>query len=148
MESEPTRVLLAVSESTIRGYLHASISSRGAFEWTIQKIVRSNTSGFRLHFLHVQVPNENGAWKPLGISGHRRARLRKEVLMAREEDWSYDPERKEMKTRRKGHKVDRIAAKKRENTAKLMEKMPEMLLDYKKRKWEKKMKEEEKAKDK
>ncbi|TXG54345.1 hypothetical protein EZV62_019601 [Acer yangbiense] len=59
MESEPTRVLLAVSESTIRGYPHASISSRGAFEWTIQKIVRSNTSGFRLHFLHVQVPNEN-----------------------------------------------------------------------------------------
>ncbi|KAK2661759.1 hypothetical protein Ddye_000333 [Dipteronia dyeriana] len=60
MESEPTRVLLAVSESTIRGYPHASISSRGAFEWTIQKIVRSNTSGFRLHFLHVQVPDEDG----------------------------------------------------------------------------------------
>ncbi|KAI9176724.1 hypothetical protein LWI28_006408 [Acer negundo] len=60
MESEPTRVLLAVSESTISGYPHASISSRGAFEWTIQKIVRSNTSGFRLHFLHVQVPDEDG----------------------------------------------------------------------------------------
>ncbi|TXG54672.1 hypothetical protein EZV62_019928 [Acer yangbiense] len=61
MESEPTRVLLAVSESTIKGYPHASISSRGAFEWTIQKIVRSNTSGFRLHFLHVQVPDEDGS---------------------------------------------------------------------------------------
>ncbi|XP_031249486.1 uncharacterized protein LOC116127801 [Pistacia vera] len=87
-----------------------------------------------------------GAWKPLGISARRRARLRKEVLVAGE-NWPYDPERKEMKTKRKGHKVDRIAAEKREKTAKLMEKMPEMLFDYKKRRWEKKMKEEEKAKE-
>ncbi|KAK0581352.1 hypothetical protein LWI29_012766 [Acer saccharum] len=56
MESKPTRVLLAVSESKIRGYPYALIRSRGAFEWTIRKIVRSNTSGFRLHFLHVQDP--------------------------------------------------------------------------------------------
>ncbi|KAK2663430.1 hypothetical protein Ddye_002004 [Dipteronia dyeriana] len=67
--------------------------------------------------------------------------------MAREEDWLYDPERKEKKTRRKRHKVDRIAAEKPENTTKLMEKMSKVLLDYKKRRWEMKMKEEEKTKD-
>ncbi|XP_010552837.1 PREDICTED: uncharacterized protein LOC104823111 [Tarenaya hassleriana] len=89
---------------------------------------------------------EMGAWKPLGINARMRARLRKEVLLAGE-DWTFDPERKEMRTKRKGHKCDRIAAEKRENTVKLMEKMPKMLLDYKKRKWEKKMKEEDKAKE-
>ncbi|XP_024029509.1 universal stress protein A-like protein isoform X2 [Morus notabilis] len=60
MESEPTRIMVAVNESTIKGYPHASISSRGAFEWTLQKIVRSNTSGFKLLFLHVQVADEDG----------------------------------------------------------------------------------------
>lgn len=90
---------------------------------------------------------ELGAWKPLGISARRRARLRKEVLTAGE-DWPFDPERKEMRTKMKGHKCDRIAAEKRANTAKLMEKMPEMLLAYKKRRWEKKMKEEEKKREK
>ncbi|MBA0712495.1 hypothetical protein Golax_011595 [Gossypium laxum] len=64
------------------------------------------------------------------------------------QDWSYDPEEKEMRSKMKGHKCDRIAAERRENTANLMQKMPEMLLAYKKRRWEKKMKEEEKAKDK
>ncbi|MED6192647.1 hypothetical protein PIB30_011983 [Stylosanthes scabra] len=88
---------------------------------------------------------ELGAWKPLSISARRRARLRKEVLLAGE-DWQFDQERKEMRTRRKGHKCDRIAAEKRENTARLMQKMPEMLLDYKKRRWQKKMKEEDKGK--
>ncbi|KAL3574788.1 hypothetical protein D5086_022889 [Populus alba] len=73
-----------------------------------------------------------GAWTPLHISARRRARLRKEVLLA-EEDWPYDPERKEMRTKMKGHKCDRIAAERRANTAKLMEQMPEMLLAYKKR---------------
>lgn len=87
---------------------------------------------------------ELGAWKPLGISGRQRARLRKEVLLAGEE-WSYDAPRGEMRTKRKGHKVDRIAAEKRANTVELMKKMPQMLLDYKKRRWEKKMKEEEAA---
>lgn len=86
-----------------------------------------------------------GAWKSSGISARHRARLRKEVVVAGQ-DWPYDPERKEMRTKRKGHKVDRIAAEKRENTARLMEKMPEMLLQYKKRRWEKKMKEEDKGK--
>uniref|UniRef100_A0A803LIC8 MRPL25 domain-containing protein n=1 Tax=Chenopodium quinoa TaxID=63459 RepID=A0A803LIC8_CHEQI len=88
---------------------------------------------------------ELGAWKPLGISARRRARIRKEVLLA-EQDWPYDPARKEIRTKRKGHKVDRIAAEKRANTAELMKKMPQMLLDYKKRRWEKKMKDEESRK--
>ncbi|KAK4744496.1 hypothetical protein SAY87_010808 [Trapa incisa] len=86
---------------------------------------------------------ELGAWKPLGISARRRARLRKEVLMAGQ-DWPFDPEKKEMRNVRKGHKCDRISAEKREKTARLMEKMPDMLLAYKKRRWEKKMKEEDK----
>ncbi|XP_043704327.1 universal stress protein A-like protein [Telopea speciosissima] len=59
-ESEPTRIMVAVNESSIKGYPHASISSRGAFDWTLQKIIRSNTSGFKLLFLHVQVPDEDG----------------------------------------------------------------------------------------
>ncbi|KAG6400385.1 hypothetical protein SASPL_137213 [Salvia splendens] len=87
---------------------------------------------------------ELGAWKPLAISARRRARIRKEVLLAGG-DWEFDPERKEMKTKRKGHKVDRLAAEKRANTARLMEEMPKMLDDYKKRRWEKKMKAEEDA---
>ncbi|XP_068669457.1 uncharacterized protein [Aristolochia californica] len=86
-----------------------------------------------------------GAWTPLSISARRRARLRKEVLLAGE-DWPYDPLRGEMRNKRKGHKCDRIAAEKRANTAELMKKMPQMLLDYKKRRWEKKMKAED-AKD-
>ncbi|CAA2961039.1 Hypothetical predicted protein [Olea europaea subsp. europaea] len=87
---------------------------------------------------------ELGAWKNLGISARRRARLRKEVLLAGE-DWPYDPERKEMRSKRKGHKVDRIAAEKRERTAELMQNMPQMLADYRKRRWERKMKAEEDA---
>ncbi|XP_051124421.1 uncharacterized protein LOC127246855 [Andrographis paniculata] len=87
---------------------------------------------------------ELGAWKPLGISARRRARLRKEVLNAGA-DWPYDPERKEMRNVRKGHKVDRIAAEKRQRTAELMESMPQMLADFRKRRWERKMKGEEDA---
>nr|QLI56439.1 universal stress protein [Coriandrum sativum] len=56
----PTRVMMGVNESTIKGYPHASISSKGAFEWTLNKIIRSNFSGFKLLFLHVQVPDEDG----------------------------------------------------------------------------------------
>ncbi|KAG6741666.1 hypothetical protein POTOM_054943 [Populus tomentosa] len=58
--AEATRIMMGVNESTIKGYPHASISSRGAFDWTLQKIVRSNTSGFKILFLHVQVPDEDG----------------------------------------------------------------------------------------
>ncbi|XWS37989.1 hypothetical protein CRYUN_Cryun19dG0092000 [Craigia yunnanensis] len=90
---------------------------------------------------------ELGAWKPLGISARRRARLRKEALLAGQ-DWPYDPERKEMRTKMKAHKCDRIAAEKRENTASLIQKMPEMFLAYKKRRWEKTTKEGEKLKEK
>ncbi|KDP45329.1 hypothetical protein JCGZ_09578 [Jatropha curcas] len=60
MEGEPTRVMIAVNESTIKGYPHPSISSKGAFEWTLKKIIRSNTAGFKILFLHVQVPDEDG----------------------------------------------------------------------------------------
>ncbi|KAL0540831.1 hypothetical protein IC582_020846 [Cucumis melo] len=60
MEEEPTRIMLAVNQSTIKGYPHPSISSKRAFEWTLQKIVRSNTSGFKFLFLHVLVPDEDG----------------------------------------------------------------------------------------
>lgn len=83
-----------------------------------------------------------GAWKHSGISARHRARVRKEVLLAGE-DWPYDPERKEMRTKRKGHKCDRISAEKRANTAELMQKMPQMLADFKKRRWERKMNEED-----
>ncbi|XP_058091791.1 universal stress protein A-like protein [Magnolia sinica] len=58
--SDPTRIMVGVNESSIKGYPHASISSRGAFEWTVEKIIRTNTSGFKLLFLHVQVPDEDG----------------------------------------------------------------------------------------
>ncbi|GFY83140.1 adenine nucleotide alpha hydrolases-like superfamily protein [Actinidia rufa] len=59
-ESVATRIMVGVNESTLKGYPHASISSKGAFEWTLTKIVRSNTSSFKLLFLHVQVPDEDG----------------------------------------------------------------------------------------
>ncbi|GAB4849210.1 hypothetical protein Ancab_004020 [Ancistrocladus abbreviatus] len=58
--SMPTRVMIGVNESSLKGYPHPSISSRGAFEWTLQKIVRDNTAGFKLLFLHIQVPDEDG----------------------------------------------------------------------------------------
>lgn len=67
MESEPTRVMVAVNESTIKGYPHASISSKKAFEWTLKKIVRSNTCGFKLLLLHVQVQDEDGYYPSLSI---------------------------------------------------------------------------------
>lgn len=58
--NEQTRVLIGVNQSSIKGYPHASISSQRAFEWTLQKIVRDNVSGFKLLFLHVHVPDEDG----------------------------------------------------------------------------------------
>ncbi|PHT90276.1 hypothetical protein T459_05389 [Capsicum annuum] len=85
---------------------------------------------------------ELGVWKPLGLSARHRARLRKEVVLAGH-DWPYDPARKEMRTKQKGHKCDRISAEKRAKTAELMQKMPEMLADYRKRRWERKMKAED-----
>ncbi|KAG1342773.1 universal stress protein A-like protein [Cocos nucifera] len=60
MEAEATRILIGVNESSLKGYPHPSISSRTAFEWTLAKIIRSNTAGFMLLFLHVQIPDEDG----------------------------------------------------------------------------------------
>ncbi|XP_027359146.1 universal stress protein A-like protein [Abrus precatorius] len=60
MAEEVTRIMVAVNESSMKGYPNPSISSKGAFEWTINKIVRSNVSSFSLLFLHVQVPDEDG----------------------------------------------------------------------------------------
>ncbi|OAY69543.1 universal stress protein A-like protein [Ananas comosus] len=59
MEGEATRIMVGVNESSLKGYPHPSISSRTAFEWTLAKIVRSNAPGFKLLFLHVQVPDED-----------------------------------------------------------------------------------------
>ncbi|KAJ6814199.1 universal stress protein A-like protein isoform X1 [Iris pallida] len=58
--SDTTRILMGVNESSIKGYPHPSISSRKAFEWTVDKIVRNNFAGFTILFLHVQVPDEDG----------------------------------------------------------------------------------------
>ncbi|XP_057447442.1 universal stress protein A-like protein [Lotus japonicus] len=55
-----TRIMLGVNESSLKGYPHPSISSKGAFEWTINKIVRNNVTAFNLLFVHVQVPDEDG----------------------------------------------------------------------------------------
>ncbi|KAI8012705.1 Universal stress protein A-like protein [Camellia lanceoleosa] len=67
VELEPTRIMVGVNESTIKGYPHASISSKGAFGWTLNKIFRSNTSGFKLLFLHVPVPDEDGSLLSLSL---------------------------------------------------------------------------------
>ncbi|KAG8059683.1 hypothetical protein GUJ93_ZPchr0002g24853 [Zizania palustris] len=58
--SEPTRVMMAVNESSIRGYPNPSISCRAAFDWMLSKLVRSNAGGFHILFLHVQVPDVDG----------------------------------------------------------------------------------------
>ena len=50
-----------------------------------------------------------------------------------------------MRTNKKCHKCHRISAEKRERIAKLMLDIPHMRLDYRKRRWEKKM--NEKAKE-
>jgi hypothetical protein len=65
MGEEVTRIMIGVNESSLKGYPNPSISSKGAFEWTINKIVRNNVSGFNLLFLHVQVPDEDGSSVPL-----------------------------------------------------------------------------------
>ncbi|XP_072964905.1 universal stress protein A-like protein [Typha angustifolia] len=60
VDGDVTRILMGVNESSMKGYPHPSISSRNAFEWTLSKIVRSNLAGFKLLFLYVQVPDEDG----------------------------------------------------------------------------------------
>lgn len=75
-----------------------------------------------------------GRWKS-PISARHRARLRKEALRTGQE-WPYDTPRKEVVVKQKGHKHDKEAAERRERTKELMEKMPQMLADMKKRRAE------------
>ncbi|CAN0898875.1 Universal stress protein A-like protein [Linum grandiflorum] len=60
---EPTRIMIGLNQSTIlTKYPHtktpASLSSRFAFEWVMQRIVLSNYAGFKLILLNVQVAPE------------------------------------------------------------------------------------------
>ncbi|KAL4191071.1 hypothetical protein AMTRI_Chr07g79000 [Amborella trichopoda] len=80
----------------------------GGHPWKAQ---RRDFKGNRISFL---------SWKPLAIGARDRLRVRKEVLLAGENE-----------SKRKGHKCDRISAEKRAKTAELKKKMPEMLLKYK-----------------
>ncbi|KAF6157397.1 hypothetical protein GIB67_004335 [Kingdonia uniflora] len=59
-EVSQTRIMVAVNESSMKGYPHASISSEGAFQWTLQKIVRYNPNGFKVILLHAQFPPGDG----------------------------------------------------------------------------------------
>lgn len=56
----PTVIMMGVNQSSTRGYPHPSISSRTAFEWVLEKIVKSNITGFKIHIVHVQVPDADG----------------------------------------------------------------------------------------
>ncbi|KAG8066965.1 hypothetical protein GUJ93_ZPchr0005g16292 [Zizania palustris] len=46
-----------------------------------------------------------------GLSGRRRTRFHKEVLLAGE-SWTYNPPRGKIRTKRKGHKCNHISAEK------------------------------------
>ncbi|KAF6157395.1 hypothetical protein GIB67_004333 [Kingdonia uniflora] len=59
-EVSRTRIMVAVNESSMKGYPHASISSEGAFQWTLEKIVHYNPNGFKILLLHVQFPPGDG----------------------------------------------------------------------------------------
>lgn len=57
----PTRILMGVNQSSLKGYPHPSISSKNAFDWTIKKLIRSrDNQDFKLQLLHVQIPDEDG----------------------------------------------------------------------------------------
>eukprot|EP00252_Welwitschia_mirabilis_P016047 TRINITY_DN35503_c0_g1_i1.p1 TRINITY_DN35503_c0_g1~~TRINITY_DN35503_c0_g1_i1.p1 ORF type:complete len:213 (-),score=28.78 TRINITY_DN35503_c0_g1_i1:175-813(-) len=57
----PTLVMIAVNQSSVKGYPHPSISSSQAFRWTLNKLVRSrNSRDFKVLILHVQVHDEDG----------------------------------------------------------------------------------------
>jgi hypothetical protein len=68
MGEESTRVMIGVNESSLKGYPHPSISSKGAFDWTVSKIIRNNVSAFHLLFLHVQVPDEDGQFLSFSLN--------------------------------------------------------------------------------
>ncbi|GLJ16812.1 hypothetical protein SUGI_0289660 [Cryptomeria japonica] len=56
----PTRIVIAVNQSSLKGYPHPSISSSNAFEWALKKLIRSTRhKDFKLYILHVQVPDED-----------------------------------------------------------------------------------------
>ena len=58
----PTRILMGVNQSSLKGYPHPSISSKNAFDWTIKKLIRSrDNQDFKLQILHVQIPDERVA---------------------------------------------------------------------------------------
>ncbi|XP_057869744.1 universal stress protein A-like protein isoform X1 [Cryptomeria japonica] len=60
-EEQATKILIAVSRSSVKGYPHASLSSINAFHWTLDKLVKTSCSHlFKLYILHVQVPDEDG----------------------------------------------------------------------------------------
>lgn len=54
----PTRILLAVNQSSIKGYPHPSISSLAAFDWLLSKLIHpASRQNFKLLILHAQVPD-------------------------------------------------------------------------------------------
>lgn len=56
----PTRILLPVSQSSIKGYPNPSISSMTAFRWLVDKLIHpASRPKFKLLILHVQVPDED-----------------------------------------------------------------------------------------
>ncbi|KAK6155199.1 hypothetical protein DH2020_009447 [Rehmannia glutinosa] len=57
---EPTKIMVAINESNTNGYQSPSRSCAEAFEWALKRIVRNNTSGFKILLLHVQLPYDDG----------------------------------------------------------------------------------------
>lgn len=56
----PTRILIAVNQSSIKGYPNPSISSLAAFNWLTQTLIPTAARpNFKLLILHVQVPDED-----------------------------------------------------------------------------------------
>ncbi|CAN1182202.1 Universal stress protein A-like protein [Linum perenne] len=95
MEGKPIQIMLAVNESNILksqphgGYIPASISCRFAFEWTLRKIIRSNTDDFKIIFITVVVSRHQGsplvipARKEPSTAEHARAMLLLEYFINR-----------------------------------------------------------------
>eukprot|EP00249_Psilotum_nudum_P002962 c16264_g1_i2 orf=533-1000(-) len=55
-----TRVLVAVNQSSVKGYPCPSLSSNGAFNWILSKLIRPCCrQRYKLLILHVQVPDED-----------------------------------------------------------------------------------------
>lgn len=59
-QTPPTRILLPVNQSSINGYPNPSISCATAFDWILNKLIRSGSrKDFRLFLLHVQVHDDD-----------------------------------------------------------------------------------------